>query len=74
MLWKPVIRGSRITVELTSGRSPKVSDEKALLQAYPKLSRVKTSTPAPLLRGFARTRGVLCSAFFFLVEGGEGFC
>lgn len=39
MLGKPVIRGSRITVELILRKIAEGADEKALLQAYPKLTR-----------------------------------
>jgi len=38
MLGKPVIRGSRITVELILRKIAEGADEKALLQAYPKLT------------------------------------
>jgi uncharacterized protein (DUF433 family) len=39
MLGKPVIRGTRITVELILRQIAEGADEKALLQAYPKLTR-----------------------------------
>lgn len=39
MLGKPVIRGSRITVELILRRISEGADEQALLQAYPHLTR-----------------------------------
>jgi uncharacterized protein (DUF433 family) len=37
MLGKPVIRGTRITVELIVRKVGEGADEKALLQAYPNL-------------------------------------
>lgn len=39
MLGKPVIRGTRITVELIVRKIAEGSDEKTLLAAYPKLTR-----------------------------------
>ena len=39
MLGKPVIRGSRITVELILRKISEGVDETALLQAYPQLTR-----------------------------------
>lgn len=39
MLGKPVIRGSRITVELILRKISEGADETALLQAYPHLTR-----------------------------------
>jgi uncharacterized protein (DUF433 family) len=38
MLGKPVIRGTRIPVELIVRKLSEGADEKALLQAYPKLT------------------------------------
>ena len=39
MLGKPVIRGSRITVELILRKISEGADEKTLLQAYPQLTK-----------------------------------
>ena len=39
MLGKPVIRGTRITVELIVRKIAEGCDEKTLLTAYPKLTR-----------------------------------
>jgi len=39
MLGKPVIHGTRITVELILRKTAEGSDERALLHAYPKLAR-----------------------------------
>jgi uncharacterized protein (DUF433 family) len=38
MLGKPVIRGTRITVELIIRKLSEGADEKALLEAYPRLT------------------------------------
>jgi len=38
MLGKPVVRGTRITVELIVRKISEGADEKTLLQAYPKLT------------------------------------
>jgi len=39
MLGKPVIRGSRITVELILRKIGEGADEQAILQAYPNLTK-----------------------------------
>ena len=39
MLGKPVIKGSRITVELILRKMAEGADERALLEAYPHLTR-----------------------------------
>lgn len=39
MLGKPVIRGTRITVELVLRKIAEGADERAILQAYPNLIR-----------------------------------
>ena len=39
MLGKPVIRGTRITVELVVRKIAEGADEKAVLEAYPRLTR-----------------------------------
>jgi uncharacterized protein (DUF433 family) len=38
MLGKPVIRGTRIPVELIVRKLPEGADEKSILEAYPKLT------------------------------------
>ena len=45
MLGEPVIRGSRITVELILRKMSEGADETALLQAYPHLAREDSSAP-----------------------------
>ena len=39
MLGKPVIRGTRITVELIVRKIAEGADEKSVLEAYPRLTR-----------------------------------
>lgn len=39
MLGKPVIKGSRVTVELILRKMAEGADERALLEAYPHLTR-----------------------------------
>jgi Protein of unknown function (DUF433) len=61
MLGKPVIRGTRIPVELIVRKLAEGADEKALLQAYPLLERWLLGGPVAPHPGVTPPRVASCS-------------
>jgi uncharacterized protein (DUF433 family) len=84
MLGKPVIRGTRITVELIFRKLRKGASEVDLMEAYPRLTRedIRAEYKAGLLQGLPTGENfrdsvseIRCpSQFYFKSEGSQGRC